>query len=41
MENLNRLANIDKLVKVIRDLTLKRALGPDGITAEIELNFIE
>ena len=41
MENLNRLANIDTLVKVIRDLTLKRALGPDGITAEIELNFIE
>lgn len=41
MENLNRLANIDKLVKVIRDLTLKRALGQDGITAEIELNFIE
>lgn len=41
MENLNRLANIDKLVKVIRDLTLKRALGPDGITAEIELNFIK
>lgn len=41
MENLNRLANIDKLVKVVRDLTLKRAPGPDGITAEIELNFIE
>ena len=41
MENLNRLANIDKHVKVVRDLTLRKALGPDGITAEIELNFIE
>lgn len=40
MENLNRLANIDKLVKVIRDLTLK-GTGTDGITAEIELNFIK
>lgn len=35
MENLNRPTTIDKLMRVIRDLTLKRALGPDGFTAEI------
>ena len=40
MENLNRLANIDKLVKVIRDLTLKRALGPQVSTkVSLECHF--
>lgn len=41
MENLNRSTTVDKPVKVIRDLTLKRALGPDGFTAEIQLTFLE
>lgn len=41
MENLNRPTTVDKLAKVIRELSLKRALGPDGFTAEIYLTFIE
>lgn len=39
VENLNRPTTVDETVKVIRDLPLKRAWGPDGFTAEIYPNL--